>query len=58
MGVWEARASYDINDTFQVKIESINLFNEPKQQYFYVSDNLGEVNSYGPRDFLGLRAKF
>jgi len=58
VGVWEARASYKINDTFSVKIEAINLFDEPKKQYFYVRDNLGEVNVYGPRVFVGLKAKF
>ena len=34
------------------------LFNEPKKQYFYTRDNLGEVNSYGARYFLGIRGKF
>lgn len=57
-GVWEARASYEINDNLTLSIEGINLFNEPKKQYFFTRDNLGEVNSYGARYFIGLRGKF
>lgn len=58
VGVWEARASYRITDNVRASVEAINLFDAPKEQYFYTSDNLGEVNYYGPRVFFGLRAKF
>lgn len=58
VGVWEARASYKINDYVKVKFEAINLFSEPKTQYFFTEDNLGEVNDYGPRFFVGVSAKF
>ena len=58
VGVWEARMSYEINDHLSLSLEGINLFNEPKKQYFYTTDNLGEVNSYGGRYFIGLRGKF
>lgn len=57
-GVWEARASYRLNDNVTFTLEGINLFDEPKEQYFFVRDDLGEVNSYGPRYFFGLRAKW
>ncbi|WP_049722668.1 TonB-dependent receptor [Gilvimarinus polysaccharolyticus] len=57
-GVWEARMSYYITDNIRLSLEGINLFDEPKQQYFYSNDNLGEVNSYGPRVFFGVKAKF
>lgn len=57
VGVWEARASYEITDNVRVSIEAINLFDEPKSQYFYTSDNLGELNVYGPRVFLGVKVK-
>jgi TonB-dependent receptor len=57
VGVWEMRASYKINSNFKVKAEVINLFSAPKSQDFFVEDNLGEVNSYGPRVFLGLSFK-
>ncbi|WP_299946264.1 TonB-dependent receptor [uncultured Microbulbifer sp.] len=58
VGVWEARASYRVNENLKLSLEAINLFDEPKKQYFFTNDNLGEVNSYGPRVFLGLKAKF
>ncbi len=58
VGVWEGRASYQINDIFRLSVEVINFLDEPKEQFFYVDDELGEVNSYGPRLFVGLRAKF
>jgi len=50
--------SYQINEHFSLSLEGINLFNEPKKQYFFTRDNLGEVNSYGGRYFIGLRGKF
>ncbi len=58
VGVWEAKASYQVTDNVKLSLEAINLFDEPKKQYFYTRDNLGEMNSYGPRVFLGLKAKF
>ncbi len=58
VGVWEARASYYVTDHIRLSVEAINLFDEPKTQYFYTPDNLGEVNYYGQRIFFGLRAKF
>lgn len=56
--VFEARASYKLNDNFRVSVEAINLFNEPKRQFKWVPDDVYEVNSYGPRIFFGLRGKF
>ncbi|AFU99272.2 TonB-dependent receptor [Simiduia agarivorans] len=58
VGTWEARASYDLTDNVKLKVEAINLFSAPKQQYFFDEDNLGEVNSYGPRIFAGVTVKF
>lgn len=58
VGVWEARASYNITDNVKVKLEAINLFSEPKTQYYFTNTNLGEVNDYGPRVFVGVSAKF
>jgi len=58
VGVWEARASYWITDNLQLLVEGINLFNEPKQTYYYTDDNFGEMNIYGARYFLGIRGKF
>jgi len=58
VGVWEARASYQLNDTFRLQVDAINLFSEPKNQYAYVTDDLYEVNDYGPRIFFGIRGKW
>ena len=58
VGVWEARASYYITDNIRLSVKAINLFDEPKSQYFFTEDNLGEMNYYGPRVFFGLRGKF
>lgn len=58
VGVWEARASYKINDTFRISAEAINLFSEPKEQFAFVRDDRYEVNDYGPRIFFGLRGRF
>lgn len=56
--VFEARASYKINDNYSVSVEAINLFDEPKRQYKWVPDEVYEVNAYGPRIFFGIRGKF
>ncbi len=58
VGVWEARASYYVTDNIRLSLEAINLFDEPKAQYFFTEDNLGEVNYYGSRIFFGVRAKY
>ena len=58
VGVWEARASYYVTDNIRLSVEAINLADEPKSQYFFTNDNLGEMNYYGSRIFFGLRAKF
>jgi len=49
--------SYKIDEHFRIKAEAINLFSAPKSQDFFVEGNLGEVNDYGPRLFLGLSYK-
>ena len=58
VGVWEARASYDVTDNFRLTVEAINLFSEPKEQFAFVRDDLYEVNDYGPRIFFGVRGRF
>jgi len=58
VGVWEARASYNLNDNFRVSVEAINIFSEPKEQFAFVTDDRYEVNDYGPRIFFGLRGRF
>jgi len=58
VGVWEARAYYNLTDNVRLTAEAINIFSEPKEQFAYVRDDLYEVNDYGPRVFVGARARF
>ncbi len=56
--VLEARVTYQITDNVTIRAEAINLLDEPRIQYNPTPNNLAEVNSYGPRLFVGVRAKF
>ena len=56
--VLEARATYAITDNISLRVEGINLLDEPRIQYNPTPNNLAEVNSYGPRLFVGIRVKF
>ncbi len=58
VGVWEARASYKINKNIRVKVEAINLFSAPREDDFFVQNNLGQVSDYGPRLFAGISFKY
>jgi len=58
VGVWEARAAYNINDNFRLSAEIINIGSEPKNQFMYLEDDRFEVNDYGPRIFFGVRGRF
>ncbi|MEL6183298.1 MAG: TonB-dependent receptor, partial [Myxococcota bacterium] len=55
--VFEARVTYRLNRHFQLRVEGINLLDEPRVQFNPTPNNLAEVNSYGPRIFAGLRGK-
>lgn len=56
--VWEARVTYQLTDNVSLRLEGINLFDDPKTQFIPTTDNVSEVNSYGPRFFAGVRMKF
>ncbi|MEO1662752.1 MAG: TonB-dependent receptor [Pseudomonadota bacterium] len=58
VGVWEARASYNVTDNVRLSVEAINLGSAPKEQYAFTNDDLYEVNDYGPRIFFGVRGRF
>ncbi|MEM9837643.1 MAG: TonB-dependent receptor [Pseudomonadota bacterium] len=58
VGVWEARAFYNVSDNVRLIAEAINIFSEPKEQFAFVRDDIYEVNDYGPRVFVGARARF
>ncbi len=55
--VLEARATYKLTNKISFRLEAINLFDEPKTQFIPVRGYLTELNSYGPRMFLGFRVK-
>jgi len=57
-GVFEARISYKLTDNIRISAEGLNLFNEPRVDYRGTKNNLGQVLSYGPRYYVGIRAKF
>jgi iron complex outermembrane receptor protein len=56
--VVEARVGWSVTDSVTVTFEALNIFDEPKTQYIPVQSSISEVNSYGPRLFLGVKAKF
>lgn len=56
--VWEARITYKVNDNVALRLEGLNLTDEPRIQYNPTLENLAEVNSYGQRFFFGVRVKF
>lgn len=58
VGVFEARASYTINRNVRLTVEGINLFNEERTDFRGAPDDLGQVLSYGPRYFAGVRVRF
>ncbi|MEL6825189.1 MAG: TonB-dependent receptor [Pseudomonadota bacterium] len=58
VGVWEARASYNLTDNVRLSVEAINLGSAPKEQFAFTNDDLYEVNDYGPRIFFGVRGRF
>ena len=57
-GVVEARVTYEVMDDVTVRFEALNIFDEPRRNYIPTPDSLSELNSYGPRMFFGIRAKF
>ncbi len=56
--VVEARVTYKVTKNVTVRLEALNLFDEPRRNFIPTPDSLSELNSYGPRVFLGVRAKF
>lgn len=58
VGTWEARAAYKINDNFRVTAEALNIFSEPRTDSAFVTDDVYQVNDFGPRIFFGVRGRF
>ena len=57
-GQLDASASYDINETFTVSLEAVNLTNETRLQYYGQRDRVSLVEMTGTRYYLGVRATF
>lgn len=58
VGVFEGRISYKLTDNVSIKLEGINLFNEPRTNFRGAPDDFGAIQVYGPRYFAGVRFKF
>lgn len=57
-GVFEARISYALNDNLRLSLEGLNLFNEPRMDYRGTVNDFGQLHLYGPRYYVGIRARF
>ncbi|MGB7326095.1 MAG: hypothetical protein WBD31_14580, partial [Rubripirellula sp.] len=58
VNVFEGRISYKLTDNISVRLEGINLFNDPRIDTRGAPDDFGQILSYGPRYFAGVRFKF
>ncbi|WP_052769059.1 TonB-dependent receptor [Aurantiacibacter marinus] len=56
--VFEARISLRVADNVTVRLEGINLFNEPRIDYRGAPDDFSSASVYGPRFFAGVRFRF
>ena len=56
--VVEFRVGYDLTDNVKLSFEALNLTNEERTDFRGLDGNIAQVLSFGPRYFLGLRAKF
>lgn len=54
-GVWDFRATYRVNRNLSFMLEGSNLNDEPRYHDMPVPGSLREVNTYGPRYYLGVR---
>ncbi len=58
VSVFEARLSYSITRNVRFTVEGLNLFSNPRTDFRGAPDDFGQVLSYGPRYFAGVRVKF
>ena len=54
----DLRLRYDITDSMQLSLEGINVLSEPRIDFRGVEGQVAQTLEYGPRLFLGVRAKF
>ena len=57
-GTLDASISYDINESFSVSLEGVNLTSESFRQYARTETNLVYVQELKPRFYLGARYRF
>jgi TonB-dependent receptor len=57
-GTLDANISYDINDSFSVSLEAINILSEPIRSYGRDDNQLWFAQEQKPRVFLGARYRF
>lgn len=57
-GQWDISASYDINETFTVFFEGINITEEELEQYGRFETQVYNIEDNGSRYALGVRANF
>lgn len=55
---FDLRVSYDVTDTVSVSAEGINLLSEPRIDFRPVDGQVVQTLEYGPRLFVGVKAKF
>jgi len=58
VGVFEARISYRLTSNVTLRLEGINLFNEPRFDYRGAPDDFASSSLYGPRYYASVRFKF
>jgi TonB-dependent receptor len=54
---FDLRASFDITKNLQLRMEAVNIFNEPKVTDMPVHGSPRQYHFYGPRYFIGFRAR-
>ncbi|GAB5347642.1 hypothetical protein TMRO357_00562 [Alteriqipengyuania sp. 357] len=57
-GTLDANVSYDVNDSFSVSLEAINILSEPVRSYGRDEKQLWFAQELKPRIFLGARYRF
>ena len=57
-GQLDLSASYDLNDTWQVFLEGVNLFDEDQQEFSVLKERFIEYQDTGSRFTFGVRGSF
>ncbi len=57
-GQWDVSVSYDINETFSISVDGLNLTNETVRRHGRFKEQLLDAEQYGMRFNIGVSAKF